>query len=432
MRRPAALVRYIAKKGWRRLREGRLFAPLASRFEPPPPIEGRIDVRDLIASATLEEHLGRADRYFRSLEDWTWHLAKPLSSPADAPQLLMHFGAVLQGMRLAAGMRVLDFGAGTGWTSHWLSQMGCEVVCCDVSPIALDIAKELYEDHPPFGDTPAPEFLIFDGRRFDLPDESVDRILCFDAFHHAPNPDEVLSEMARVLREGGIAAFSEPGPFHSQTADSQREMKAYGVIENDVDIRAIRRTALRVGFTSMTLSAFFFGPHHVSLEAYEEIERGGAEYINWAEQGRLHAANKRMFFLAKGEMKRDSRQAEGLAGIVRVVNRNAAVAGEPLRLELEVVNSGEVEWLPSGVRPGGVSVGAHLTAADGSERAHDWVWTDLTSDKRTIAPGERVRVVMETPPLRAGSWIIEIGLVSDRVAWFQQIGSEDVRIDVTV
>jgi cyclopropane fatty-acyl-phospholipid synthase-like methyltransferase len=72
---------------------------------------------------------------------------------------------LLQGLRLTAGTRVLEFGAGTGWLSRFLTQLGCRVTLLDVSPTALRIARELYDRHPVIGERPTPVFLPFDGRR---------------------------------------------------------------------------------------------------------------------------------------------------------------------------------------------------------------------------------------------------------------------------
>src|SRR4029077_2535679 len=98
--------------------------------------------------------------------------------------------------------------------------------------------------------------LVFDGRRIDLPDASVDRIVSFDAFHHLPNPDEVLREFARVLKPGGIAGFAEPGARHSRSPMSQFEMRTYRVVENDIDVHAIWRTAARCGFRDLEVAIF--------------------------------------------------------------------------------------------------------------------------------------------------------------------------------
>ena len=60
--------------------------------------------------------------------------------------------------------------------------------------------------------------------------------MCLDAFHHVPNPGLVLAELSRVLKEGGIAGFAEPGPEHSKSPQSQYEMKTFKVVENDVNV----------------------------------------------------------------------------------------------------------------------------------------------------------------------------------------------------
>jgi len=49
----------------------------------------------------------------------------------------------------------------------------------------------------------------------DLPDASVDRVVCFDSFHHIPNSGKSSRNSAGVLKPGGIAGFSEPGRHHS-------------------------------------------------------------------------------------------------------------------------------------------------------------------------------------------------------------------------
>jgi ubiquinone/menaquinone biosynthesis C-methylase UbiE len=96
-----------------------------------------------------------------------------------------------------------------------------------------------------------PVFLHFDGHKINLPDESVDRIICHDAFHHVPNQKEVISELGRVLKRGGIAGFSEPGRFHSQSPQSQSEMRNFNVLENDIIPTEIFSLAREYGFDDM-------------------------------------------------------------------------------------------------------------------------------------------------------------------------------------
>src|SRR5262245_17603055 len=94
--------------------------------------ENQIDVKDLIASTSIEELNAAAEQYFASLTNWDYHLAKPFSGVDDAPWLLTHFTVVLQALKLKPGLTVLEFGAGTGWASRFLTQLGCRVILLDV------------------------------------------------------------------------------------------------------------------------------------------------------------------------------------------------------------------------------------------------------------------------------------------------------------
>ena len=118
-----------------------------------------IDVRQLMAGASIEELNQLAEEYFSCLTDWNYHLSKPFGSLDETPQLLINFSVILQGLSLCPGMTVLEFGAGTGWASRFLSQLDCRVIAVDVSETALRIAEELYQRHPLIGDRPAPRFL---------------------------------------------------------------------------------------------------------------------------------------------------------------------------------------------------------------------------------------------------------------------------------
>ncbi|HET8796896.1 MAG TPA: methyltransferase domain-containing protein, partial [Thermoanaerobaculia bacterium] len=354
-------------------------------------------------------------------------------SAKDAPGLLINFATMIQGLDLTPGLRLLDFGAGTGWTSRFLSQLGCEVIVLDVSPTALEIAKELYRRQPVIGDAPQPRFLLFDGLRIDLPDASVDRILCFDAFHHATNPDAMLREFARVLSPGGIAAFAEPGPDHSRRPPSQAEMRTYGVVENDVDIHAIWRTASSAGFSEIRLAAFHVPPFHVDLDRYVELLRGGESYLRWAESTRGFLKDVRNFFLRReGAVRADSRRADGLMAGLEVELPRTARAGEPIRARARVTNTGRATWLPSHVPVGGVSLGCHLFDANDQLLRFDHAWQPLGESAKEIAPGENVEVAFEIPALTPGRYSLQFDCVANRVAWFAQLGSTTVTLTIDV
>ena len=202
-----------------------------------------IDAEELARGYSVVQLAETAEEYFASVTDWTYHLSKPLGSIAEAPTILSHFGAMLSALRLEVGLDVLDFGAGSCWTSRMLTQLGCHVVACDVSSTALAMGRRLFELQPPLGPGTV-RFLRFDGTTIDMPDGSVDRISCMDAFHHVPNWEEVLAEFQRLLRPGGRAVLAESGPDHSRTAQAQSEMRNFTVVERDVVVEDLAKPRL--------------------------------------------------------------------------------------------------------------------------------------------------------------------------------------------
>jgi len=372
-----------------------------------------------------------AEDYFASLATWDHHLAKPFSQAEETPTLLASVAVLLQALRLTPGMRVLEFGAGSGWLSRFLTQMGCQVVLLDVSATALAIAREHYRRQPVIGERPEPRFLEFDGRRVDLPDGSIDRIVCFDAFHHAPNPRAMIAEFARVLTPGGIAGFVEPGPRHAEAPRSQFESHTYGVVERDVDVHDLWRAARANGFADLRMCVFHAPPYHVSLREYEEILAGGPAGAGWLSSTRTFLRHVRSFYLIKeGTARADSRGAAGLTCEIR-----AAIAeGGPTAIVIDaaVTNTGSATWLPWGTTPGGVGLGAHLYDASGVLMSFDFHVAPLTTPPREIPPGETVTCRVALPPLAPGSYRIELDCVAAQVTWFAQAGSRTVALELRV
>ena len=195
------------------------------------------------------------------------------------------------------------------------------MICCDASRTALDIGRRLFQQYPLIGTVVfEPVFLHFDGRTIDLPDESVDRIVCFDAFHHVPNPADVIAEFGRVLKNGGLAGFSEPGQRHSQSPQSQYEMSNYRVLENDIDVNDIFQLAQAAGFTELTLKVV--SDMEMSLSQHNVLfgKPGDAESLQSELWNQTYNAmhNRAIFFLHKGPLARDSRSHIGLAHAISI------------------------------------------------------------------------------------------------------------------
>ncbi|HKS30360.1 MAG TPA: class I SAM-dependent methyltransferase [Pyrinomonadaceae bacterium] len=394
-----------------------------------------IDVRQLIKALSVEELNKSAEEYFAQLNAWEHHLAKPFADIIETPELLVSFSHLLQGLSLSPGMTVLDFGAGSCWSSYLLTQLGCEVAALDVSKTALEIGRELYKRHPPFGNQPEPQFLHFDGHAFDLDDESVDRVVCVDAFHHVANTEQVLKEMARVLKQGGIAAFYEPGPRHSHTPQAQYEMRMNRVIENDIDVREIWQSARAAGFTDIKLSVFSPKTFLLSMHEFDQFMDGESMDSRYAAETRAFMQHHRCFFLHKGEAGLlDSRQRSGLSAEITVEMASSRTKeGEPFAARVTVKNIGTSIWLPTSSPKGPVHLGTHLLGADGLLINRDYSRHHLTpGEGRPIEPNETVSLEARVPAPPAGKYILEFDLVSEYVCWFENNGSRVVKVEVEV
>lgn len=97
-------------------------------------------------------------------------------------------------IELEPGKTVVDLGAGTGKFTRRLLATGAQVIA--VEPVAA--MRERLEH-----DLPEIEALDGSATSIPLPDESVDAIVCAQAFHWFATA-EALAEMHRVLKPGGI------------------------------------------------------------------------------------------------------------------------------------------------------------------------------------------------------------------------------------
>lgn len=109
---------------------------------------------------------------------------------------------------LAGADTLVDFGAGTGMYTLPLAEAfsGGTVIAVDEQQVLLDRLQERLDAHPPAGQVRL--VLSVDGR-VPLADGAADRVLMLNVLHHVHDEPDVLAEVVRLLRPGGLLVSVE-------------------------------------------------------------------------------------------------------------------------------------------------------------------------------------------------------------------------------
>lgn len=360
-------------------------------------------------------------------------LNKPFSNVSDTSAMLYRLSLVLDLLDLGVGHTVLDFGAGSCWLSAILNRLRCHTVSVDVSPTALALGREAFGLDPRQAKGLDARFIAYDGHTLPLAAESVDRVVCFDSFHHVPNQDSILAELFRVVRPGGRVVLAEPGEGHAAAEHSRFETSHFGVLENDLDLGDLFARAERVGFDRFLTKPYPDAPA-ITLAGDEHLRllRGDHRVFPMPE---LEKSLRSFYLVAllKGPPQVDSRNPRSLRARIEpapgVLLRGSA--GEVVPLPVRVLNLGDTLWRAAKDPAGGyVSLGGHLLDEERRPVKRCFFTHALPGD---MAPGADVEFVAGFHlPDQRGRYVLRLDLFDERVAWFEQGGSPTTDVDVFV
>ncbi|MCU1595390.1 MAG: Methyltransferase type 11 [Frankiales bacterium] len=144
--------------------------------------------------------------------DWTgvasgWDVHRDRVEQMKAPLT----AALLEGLALKPGERVLELGAGTGELSRLLADAvapGGQVLATDVSPGMVELIRRTVTDRPSIRVQQA------DATSTRLESASYDAVVFRMGLMFVPQPADALRECRRVMRSGGrlaVAVWSGPG-----------------------------------------------------------------------------------------------------------------------------------------------------------------------------------------------------------------------------
>ncbi len=114
----------------------------------------------------------------------------------DGPDLAYeHLHRYVLAAEAVRGLKVLDLAAGSGYGARLLESSASRVVSVDLERLGLSV------EH---GGVQA------DAMRLPFRDASFDAVVCFEAIEHVSDPERLIAEVRRVLREPAIFIVSTP------------------------------------------------------------------------------------------------------------------------------------------------------------------------------------------------------------------------------
>lgn len=206
---------------------------------------------------------------------------------------------VVEELRIEPGATVVDLGCGPGTDLRAFA----EAVGPSGHVVGIDSDEDaIAQAAAGLSDCVEVDVRVGDIHALDLPDRSIDRVHTDRVLQHVNDPDQVLSEVARVLRPGGIAALAEPdwGTLvidfpQPATPDAYRTFITDRVVRNARIGRALPNLCERAGLHAtrvVPITAVFrdvaeadriFGFQRVSISAVQAGYLTTAEGDAWLE-----------------------------------------------------------------------------------------------------------------------------------------------------
>jgi SAM-dependent methyltransferase len=116
-----------------------------------------------------------------------------------APVTALAIAPLLEAVRLAPGMKLLDVPTGSGALAAEATRRGASVVGVDISSGMIAQARKLH---------PGIHFHVADVEHLPVADGALDTVVCAFGLGHFPYPEASVAECMRTLKPGGRIAFS--------------------------------------------------------------------------------------------------------------------------------------------------------------------------------------------------------------------------------
>lgn len=131
-----------------------------------------------------------------------------------------------------AGKRVLEVGCGSGRNTALLGRTGALVSAFDISPASVETARRYCEANGVAGNV---DLRVAVGEDLPYSDEEFDVVFGQSILHHL-DVQKAGPELFRVLRQGGMAAYSEPIAYNGLIKQARDRLPYFRKAPRGTDI----------------------------------------------------------------------------------------------------------------------------------------------------------------------------------------------------
>ena len=156
--------------------------------------------------------------------------------------------ALITGAGIRRAHRVLDVCSGMGGPARWIAYtVGCHVTGLDFTLSRVEAARRLTER---VRLDALVDFVHGDATAMPLPGANFDAVISQEAWLHVPDKPAVIRECARVLKPGGVLAFTDVSLRQALAADEEArmagEMQAPGIASSARYLALLRESGCNV------------------------------------------------------------------------------------------------------------------------------------------------------------------------------------------
>lgn len=154
------------------------------------------------------------------------------------------------------GLRILDFGCGSGTFTRYIGKTYSQVIGGDIVFSNLEIARSIDKTS---------EYICSDGELLPFKNDAFDAVFCGTVLHHFPDISKPIKEIARVLTPNGLFFAAEPNKWNPITYYKHhkyiKEKQGFSKNEHALSCIELKSNLEKLNFKVLKIRGINFTPH---------------------------------------------------------------------------------------------------------------------------------------------------------------------------